>query len=58
MAMHAGTQQAICFLRMERAEQKQQLMTTLGVGRFRGEVVFVLTLNVPEISEDSLPSAL
>jgi hypothetical protein len=43
---------------MERAEQEQQLMTTLGVGCFRGEVVFVLTLNVPEISEDSLPSSL
>lgn len=43
---------------MERAEQEQQLMKTLGVGRFRGEMVFVLTLNVPEIPEDSLPSSL
>jgi hypothetical protein len=47
-AMHEGTKQAICFLRMERPEQEQQLMKTLGVGRFGGEVVFVLNLNVPE----------
>ncbi len=47
-AMHEGTRQAICFLRMEHPEQEQQLMKTLGVGRFGGEVVFVLNLNVPE----------
>ena len=43
-AMHEGTKQAICFLRMERPE--------LGVGRFGGEVVFVLNLNVPVTTED------
>lgn len=56
-AMHEGTKQAICFLRMERPEQEQQLMKTLGVGRFGGEVVFVLNLNVPATVEDNGPSS-
>jgi hypothetical protein len=51
-AMHEGTKQAICFLRMERPDQEQQLMKTLGVGRFGGEVVFVLNLNVPATVEE------
>ena len=51
-AMHEGTKQAICFLRMERPEQEQTLMKSLGVGRFGGEVVFVLNLNVPVTAED------
>jgi hypothetical protein len=51
-AMHEGTKQAICFLRMERPEQEQQLMKTLGVGRFGGEVVFVLNLNVAVTADD------
>lgn len=55
--MHEGTKQAICFLRLERPEQEQQLMKTLGVGRFGGEVVFVLNLNVPVTAEDSGPSS-
>ncbi len=56
-AMHEGTKQAICFLRMERPDQEQRLMKTLGVGRFGGEVVFVLDLNVPATSEKSGPSS-
>ena len=56
-AMHEGTQQAICFLRMECPEQEQRLMKTLGVGRFGGEVVFVLNLSVPVATEDSGPSS-
>jgi hypothetical protein len=56
-AMHEGTKQAICFLRMERPEQEQQLMKTLGVGRFGGEVVFVLNLNMPVATEDNGPSS-
>lgn len=51
-AMHEGTKQAICFLRMEKPDQEQQLMKTLGVGRFGGEVVFVLNLNVPVTAEE------
>lgn len=51
-AMHEGTKQAICFLRMERPEQEQVLMKSLGVGRFGGEVVFVLNLNVLVTAEE------
>ena len=56
-AMHEGTKQAICFLRMEHPEQEQQLMKSLGVGRFGGEVVFVLNLNMPAATEDNGPSS-
>lgn len=56
-AMHEGTKQAICFMRMERPEQEQQLMKTLGVGRFGGEVVFVLDLVAPVTTEDQGPSS-
>lgn len=56
-AIQEGTTQAICFLSMERPEQEQQLMKTLSVGRFGGEVVFVLNLDVPVTSEDSGPSS-
>lgn len=56
-AMHEGTKQAICFLRMEQPEQEQDLMKTLGVGRFGGEVVFVLNLNLPAANEDVGPSS-
>jgi hypothetical protein len=56
-AMHEDTQQAICFLRMECPEQEQRLMKTLGVGRFGGEVVFVLNLSVPVTTEESKPSS-
>mgnify|MGYP001764922739 CR=1 FL=1 len=56
-AMHEGTKQAICFMRMERPEQELQLMKTLGVGRFGGEVVFVLDLNMPVTTEDAGPSS-
>lgn len=56
-AMHEGTKQAICFLRMEKPEQEQQLMKTLGVGRFGGEVVFVLNLDMPVTSDREGPSS-
>jgi hypothetical protein len=56
-AMHEGTKQAICFLRMERPEQEQLLMKSLGVGRFGGEVVFVLNLNTPVLADDFGPSS-
>lgn len=56
-AMHEGNKQAICFMRMERPEQEQQLMKALGVGRFGGEVVFVLNLNVPVTTDDAGPSS-
>ena len=45
-AIHEGTRQAICFLRLESPEKEQTLMQTLGVGRFGGEIVFVVDLNL------------
>jgi len=56
-AMHEGTKQAICFLRLDSPEKEEALMKTLGVGRFGGEVVFVVDLNVPATSEDAGPSS-
>ena len=43
-AIHEGTRQAICFLRLESPEKEQVLMQSLGVGRFGGEIAFVLDL--------------
>ena len=56
-AIHEGMKQAICFLRLESPEKEQSLMKTLGVGRFGGEIVFVVDLNVPLASEDAGPSS-
>lgn len=56
-AMHEGTQQAICFLRLDSPEKEQALMKTLGVGRFGGEVVFVVDLAPPDAGEDLGPSS-
>lgn len=43
-AIHQGTRQAICFLKMESPEKERLLMQSLGVGRFGGEIVFVVDL--------------
>lgn len=51
-AVHEGAQQAICFLRLESPEKEQVLMRTLGVGRFGGEVVFVVDLKAQEGAEE------
>ena len=51
-AVHEGTQQAICFLRLESSEKEQVLMKTLGVGRFGGEVVFVVDLKAQDGAEE------
>jgi hypothetical protein len=56
-AIHEGTRQAICFLRLDSPEKEQVLMKTLGVGRFGGEIVFVVDLNVPMTSESAGPSS-
>lgn len=56
-SVHEGTQQAICFLRMATEEQEQALMKALGVGRFGGEVVFVVDLQPPPETEDAGPSS-
>lgn len=51
-AVHEGAQQAICFLRLESPEKEQVLMKTLGVGRFGGEVVFVVNLKAQDSAEE------
>ena len=56
-SVHEGRQQAICFLRLATAEQEQVLMKSLGVGRFGGEIVFVVDLEVPPDAGDSGPSS-
>lgn len=55
-AIHEGTRQAICFLRLESPEREQLLMQTLGVGRFAGQIVFVVDLKQDAVS-DSLGSS-
>lgn len=44
-AIHEGAKQAICFLRLDSLEKEQNLMQTLGVGRFGGQIVFVVDIN-------------
>ncbi len=56
-AIHEGTRQAICFLRLESPEKEQTLMQTLGVGRFGGEIVFVVDLNSAVSDEVQGPSS-
>ena len=56
-AVHEGHHQAICFLRLKTPEQEQALMKSLGVGRFGGELVFVVDLKAPPAYEDSAPSS-
>lgn len=56
-ASHEGAQQAICFLRMESPEKEQVLMKTLGVGRFGGEVVFVVDLQPSSFNTEFGPSS-
>jgi hypothetical protein len=47
-AGQAGKRQALCFLRMDSAEQEQQLITELGVGRFGGDLVVIVDLHGQE----------
>lgn len=44
-ASQAGRRQALCFLRMDSAEQEQQLVDEFGVGRFAGDLVVVVDLH-------------
>lgn len=56
-SIREGWRQAICFLRMQTPEQEAALMKTLGVGRFGGEVVFVVDLQTPPETEEVGPSS-
>jgi hypothetical protein len=46
-ASQAGKRQALCFVRMDSAEQERQLMSDLGVGRFAGDLVMIVDLQTP-----------
>lgn len=46
-ASQAGKRQALCFLRMDSADQERQLMRELGVGRFGGDLVVIVDLLTP-----------
>jgi hypothetical protein len=56
-AMHEGAKQAICFLRLDTPDKEVALMKALGVGRFGGEIVFVLDLNDSAIGKSANSSA-
>lgn len=47
-ASQGGKRQALCFLRMDSAEQEYRLMSELGVGRFGGDLVVVVDLHARE----------
>lgn len=40
-----ATRQAMCFMRMSSVEQETRLARELGVGRFGGDLVFVVDMN-------------
>ena len=48
-ASQAGKRQALCFLRMVSADQENQLMRELGVGRFGGDLVVIVDLQTPGV---------
>lgn len=50
---HEGARQAICFLRMGTPSQETAMMHALGIGRFGGEIVFVVDLDEQSASEAS-----
>ncbi len=50
-ASQGGKRQALCFLRMDTAEQESRLMNELGVGRFGGDLIVVVDLK----SQDAAP---
>ena len=43
-ASQAGRRQALCFLRMQSAEEEETLVRELGIGRFGGALVVVVDL--------------
>jgi hypothetical protein len=49
----AGRHQALCFLRMDSPEQERALMRDLGVGRFGGNLVMVVSLSQAETPQST-----
>ena len=54
IANQAGKRQALCFLRLHSEEQERHLINELSVGRFGGDIVVVIDLNVPTIESPVL----
>ncbi|HYW57123.1 MAG TPA: hypothetical protein VE934_09185 [Polaromonas sp.] len=52
-ATQAGKRQALCFLRMDTAEQERRLMNELGVGRFGGDLVVVVDLKAGDANNST-----
>ena len=52
-AGQAGKRQALCFLRMDSAEQEQQMISELGVGRFGGDLVVIVDLHGQEAGNNA-----
>ena len=46
-----GTRQAVCFMRMNSVEQETELARELGVGRFGGDLVFIVDLASPKSAD-------
>ena len=44
----AGKRRAVCLLRLDSPEREQDLMATLGAGRFGEDLCVVLDLGVPD----------
>jgi hypothetical protein len=55
--VQAGRRQALCFLRLESTEQEKRLTRDLGVGRFGGDLVIVVDLNLKQAANDGKPSS-
>ena len=55
-ASQSGKRQALCFLRLDSAEQEQQLMNELGVGRFAGDLVVIVDLYSNEAAKAGFTS--
>lgn len=53
-AAQAGKQQALCLMRMQTLAQEHSLMRALGIGRFGGEMVLVVSLK-PWLSAGNAP---
>ena len=56
-ASQYGRRQALCFLRMDSAEQEQRVMQALGAGRFGGDLVVIVDLLTPGSVTDHGPNA-
>jgi hypothetical protein len=56
--VQAGRRQAMCFLRMESADQEKRLARELGLGRFGGDMVVIVDLAMKQAANDGNRPAL